>query len=396
MIDLTGKHVFIVGGSRGIGAAAARMAVRAGARVSINYLANTEVAQRVVSQIEDTGGQALAYQADAAAEGALDAAMRNAVARLGPLHGVVISAAGIFEGLPIEEMTGAFWDRMMNVNLRSTFLAVRAAVPHLRSGSAGGSIVIYLDRRTARLRGLFRLRHVEGRSDHVHALDGLELAPDRIRVNCVAPAWTETDMVTEKIDAIGRELVVSGFPLGRIGLPDDIAGATVYLLSDLASFVTGATLTVDGGMDMRGRGDPSPHPEGTRPATPASGYPEGDNPSPHPEGTRPASGEGVGFPPLAGGLRGVAHLTTKPARLGRLLILFGAAVAEERSVRRRRRWRRPCSTLHQARLAPRCLIFLWMMPRSAVLSIALHASRTASTVGAASVGRGNRPARAPS
>ena len=80
----------------------------------------------------------------------------------------------------------------------------------------------------------------------------LELAPDRIRVNCVAPAWTDTDMARGPVDALGRDKVIAGFPLGRIGLPEDVAGATVYLLSDLARFVTGMTLTVDGGKDMRG------------------------------------------------------------------------------------------------------------------------------------------------
>ncbi|HLJ55617.1 MAG TPA: SDR family NAD(P)-dependent oxidoreductase, partial [Chthonomonadaceae bacterium] len=142
MIDLTGRHIFVVGGSRGIGAAAARMAAKAGARVSVNYVSNGEAAQRVAADITADGGQSFAFQADAAEEGALDAAVRESVARLGPLHGMVVSA-GIFEGLPIEEMTGAFWDRVMSVNLRGTFLAVRAIVPHLRSSGVGGSVVIY-------------------------------------------------------------------------------------------------------------------------------------------------------------------------------------------------------------------------------------------------------------
>jgi 3-oxoacyl-[acyl-carrier protein] reductase len=252
MIDLTGRHVFIVGGSRGIGAAAARMAAAAGARVSVNYVRGADAAAAVVRDIGDRGGQAFAFQADATEEGALDAAMREAVARLGPLNGLVVSA-GIFEGFPIEEMTGEFWDRMMSVNLRGTFLAVRAAVPHLRSGGQGGSIVIYTS--TAGQRGsAVYSAYATSKGAQIMFMRSmaLELAPDRVRVNCIAPAWTETEMATEKIDAIGRESVVQGFPLGRIGLPDDVAGATVYLLSDLAGFVTGITLTVDGGMDMRG------------------------------------------------------------------------------------------------------------------------------------------------
>jgi 3-oxoacyl-[acyl-carrier protein] reductase len=252
MIDLTGRHIFVVGGSRGIGAAAARMAAQCGARVSINYVSNADAARAVVKDINDAGGQAFSYQADAVVEGALDSAMRDAVARLGPLNGVIISA-GIFEGMPIEEMTGEFWDRVMNVNLRSTFLAVRAAVPHLKSTDAGGSIVIYTS--TAGQRGsAVYSAYATSKGAQIMFMRSmaLELAPHKIRVNCIAPAWTETEMATEKIDAIGRESVVSGFPLGRIGLPTDVAGATVFLLSELACFITGATLTVDGGMDMRG------------------------------------------------------------------------------------------------------------------------------------------------
>jgi 3-oxoacyl-[acyl-carrier protein] reductase len=79
-----------------------------------------------------------------------------------------------------------------------------------------------------------------------------ELAPDRIRVNCIAPAWTETEMYTANVPESDRDRVAAGFPLGRVGLPDDVAGATCFLLSDLAAFITGSTVTVDGGMDMRG------------------------------------------------------------------------------------------------------------------------------------------------
>jgi NAD(P)-dependent dehydrogenase (short-subunit alcohol dehydrogenase family) len=250
MIDLTGKHIFVVGGSRGIGAAAARMAATAGARVSVNYVANTDAARGVVEDINNAGGQAFAYQADAGTEGAMESAMREAVARLGPLHGIVISA-GIFEGMPIEEMTAEFWDRVMSINLRGTFLAVRAAVPHLKA--TGGSIVIYTSTAGQRGSAVFSAYATSKGAQIIFMRSmALELATHKIRVNCVAPAWTETEMATEKIDAFGREAIVRAFPLGRIGLPEDVAGATMYLLSDLACFVTGTTLTVDGGMDMRG------------------------------------------------------------------------------------------------------------------------------------------------
>ena len=252
MIDLRGKHFFVAGGSRGIGAATARMASAAGAAVTISYVRSSESAMSVVSTIEGLGARAHAVQADIAADGDMDRAVDEAVDRLGPLHGLVVSA-GVFEGRALLEMTADFWDNTMAVNARGTFLAVRAAVRRLRPEGHGGSIVIYAS--TAGQRGSSDYSaYATSKGAQIMFMRSMakELAPDRIRVNCIAPAWTETDMATPNIDAIGREDVIKGFPLGRIGLPDDVAGATCFLLSDLASFITGSTVTVDGGMDMRG------------------------------------------------------------------------------------------------------------------------------------------------
>jgi NAD(P)-dependent dehydrogenase (short-subunit alcohol dehydrogenase family) len=185
-------------------------------------------------------------------EGDIDRAMDEAELRLGPIQGLVVSA-GVFEPSPIEEMTLEFWNRTLAINLTGTFLAVRAAVWRLRAAGQGGSIVIYTSTAGQRGSAIYSAYATsKGAQTLFMRSMALELAPDRIRVNCIAPAWTETDMAAPSLDALGREQVAAGFPLGRIGLPEDVAGATCYLLSDLAQFVTGTTLTVDGGMDMRG------------------------------------------------------------------------------------------------------------------------------------------------
>lgn len=252
MIDLTGKHVFVGGGGRGIGRATALMAAKAGAAVSVNYVRNTEAANSVVDQITSAGGRAIAVQADLAVEEEAVHAVSEATAAFGPLTSAAI-AAGVFEPGPIEEMTVDFWDRTMAVNLRTTFLTVKAVVPILRQAKAGGSIVIFTSTAGQRGSSVYSA-YATSKGAQLMFMRSMakELAPDRIRVNCVAPGWTDTDMSQEAVDYEGREGIIASIPLGRMGRPDDPANAALFLLSDLAEFITGSTITVDGGYDMRG------------------------------------------------------------------------------------------------------------------------------------------------
>lgn len=252
MISLKGNRICVIGGSRGIGRAAALMAAEAGADVALTYERDLAAAQSAAGLIRAMGRRAAVFQASVTDEAGMAGAVDSSARELGGLDGLVVSA-GIFEGSPLGEMTLEFWNRTLAVNLTGTFLSVRAAVPHMRRGAAGGSIVIYTS--TAGQRGsAVYSAYATSKGGQILFMRSmaLELAPDRIRVNCVAPAWTETDMARAPVEKIGRDKVIAGFPLGRIGQPEDAAGATVYLLSDLAKFVTGMTLTVDGGKDMRG------------------------------------------------------------------------------------------------------------------------------------------------
>ena len=252
MINLTGQRIFVAGGSRGIGRAAALMAAEAGADVAIAYARDEAAARAVVDRVEGFGRRALAFRADVTAEAEIRGALDETAEAWGGLEGLVVSA-GVFEGAPLEQMTLEFWNRTLTTNLTGTFLAVKAAVPHLRGTGRGGSIVIYTSTAGQRGSSIYSA-YATSKGGQIMFMRSMakELAADRIRVNCVAPAWTETDMARGPVEAIGREKVVAGFPLGRIGLPEDVAGATVFLLSDLAKFVTGTTMTVDGGKDMRG------------------------------------------------------------------------------------------------------------------------------------------------
>jgi 3-oxoacyl-[acyl-carrier protein] reductase len=250
MLSLAGRHVMVVGGSRGIGAAAACLAAEAGADVSIVYRKDRLASERVLGTVVGLGRRGFAVQADASSEPDLAAAFVAACEAQGPISGLVVSA-GIFEGCPVEEMSVEFWDRTMAMNLRTTFLAVKHAVAPMRE-AGGGSIVIYTSTAGQRGSSVYSA-YATSKGAQILFMRSMakELAPV-IRVNCVAPAWTETDMADASLRELGRENVARDFPLGRIGLPEDVAGATVFLLSDLARFITGTTVTVDGGMDMRG------------------------------------------------------------------------------------------------------------------------------------------------
>lgn len=251
MIDLHNHHIFVAGGSRGIGRATALMAARAGADVTINFRQNRLAAAEVAAQIEALGRRAFVVEADLSEDGAAEAAINDSVEHFGPLNGLVI-AAGIFEGVSLSEMSLEFWERTLTQNLRSTFLTVRAGAPTLEK-SGGGSIVIYAS--TAGQRGsAIYSAYATSKGGQLLFMRSMakELAPAKIRVNCVAPGWTETDMSRDAMDKAGRAGIIESIPLGRIGQPDDCAGAACFLLSDLSSFITGSTITVDGGFDMRG------------------------------------------------------------------------------------------------------------------------------------------------
>ncbi len=252
MINLQGHRIFVVGGSRGIGRGAATMCAEAGADVAVGYGRDHVAAGAVVRQVESLGRRGLALACDVTDEVQTTSAIDEAARVLGGLDGLVVSA-GIFERAPISEMTLEFWNRTLAVNLTGTFLAIKAALPHLRRSAPRASIVIYTS--TAGQGGNPTYSaYAATKGGQIVLMKSLarELAGERVRVNCIAPAWTDTDMARNHVETNTRAKVDAGFPLGRMGQPSDVAGATVYLLSDAAQFVTGITLTVDGGKDMRG------------------------------------------------------------------------------------------------------------------------------------------------
>ncbi|MBT5829752.1 MAG: SDR family oxidoreductase [Candidatus Latescibacteria bacterium] len=252
-INFEGKHIFIAGGSRGIGAASAKMLAEAGAKISLTYQNSSEKAQEVAAIITSNGGQAQIFQMTMENEGSVTESIDQAVDSFGNLHGLVVSA-GIFEHCLIEDMTPEFWERTISINLSGTVWCVKAAAKHMRAQDEGGAMVIYSSTAGQSGGGGGASAYAVSKAGQIMFVRCMahELAGDQIRVNTIAPAWTETDMAAPHLERLGRDNVAPRFPLGRIGQPDDVASATCYLLSDLAKFVTGTVHTVDGGMAMRG------------------------------------------------------------------------------------------------------------------------------------------------
>ena len=251
MIDLQGKSALVTGGSRGIGRACCEMLARAGARVAVNYRVERPRGELVVQRIAEAGGEAFAVEADVAIRAEAEMLVDEVVYRYGGLD-ILVNNAGIWKGAPIEEISDGEWNEMLGVNLSGTFHVIRQAVPHMKT--AGGGRIVNISS-TAGQRGEAGHAHYAATKGAIIALTkslAAELAADGILTNCVAPGWVETDMSAQALGGPEGEAIRRGIPLGRPGRPEEIAGAVVYLASDLADFVNGEILNVNGGAVLCG------------------------------------------------------------------------------------------------------------------------------------------------
>ncbi|MFF9015607.1 glucose 1-dehydrogenase [Streptomyces sp. NPDC014870] len=239
--DLTGKTVLITGGARGLGAEAARQAVAAGANVVLTDVLDDEGKATAA----ELGERARFLHHDVTSEEAWAAAVAYAVAEFGGLHGLV-NNAGISSGAFLETESVENFRRVLDINLTGVFIGMKAAIPAMKE-AGGGSIV-----NISSAAGLMGLALTAGYGASKWGVRGLtkigavELGTERIRVNSVHPGMTYSPMTA----GLGIQKGEGGYPntpMGRVGEAHEIAGAVVFLLSDAASYVTGAELAVDGG-----------------------------------------------------------------------------------------------------------------------------------------------------
>ena len=241
----------ITGGSRGIGAATARLAARQGYAVAVGYLGRRDAAEALVAQIVANGGVARALQVDVALEASVEAFFAAVDRALGPLTALVNNAGVLDTQCRLEDMDAARLQRVFATNVTGSFLCAREAVRRMstRHGGRGGAIV-NLSSRAARLGSpgeYIDYAASKGAIDTLTVGLAKEVAAEGIRVNAVSPGLIATD-----IHAAGGEpgrvaRLASAIPMQRGGEPDEVARAILWLLSDDASYVTGANLDVAGG-----------------------------------------------------------------------------------------------------------------------------------------------------
>ena len=249
MLSLAGKNALVTGGSRGIGRAVCTLFGRLGARVVVAYERDEAAAREAVEEVEAAGSTGAPLGADLAVEGEAERLVARAEEALGPLD-VLVANHGIWKRAAIDAMTPAEWDEMLRVNLTSVRAlcaeAARRMVPRGR-----GRIVLIAS--TAGQRGEPFHAHYASSKGAVIALTkslGSELGPRGVRVNCVAPGWVLTDMSRVARGADGE--IPRAIPRGRPGTPEEIAGPVAFLASDLASYMHGSVLSVNGGAVMVG------------------------------------------------------------------------------------------------------------------------------------------------
>ncbi len=241
-IDLIGKTAFVTGSTRGIGLAIARAFHRAGASVAI-VGRESERARSVAAEL---GERAAGVACDVAQAEQVEAALAAAESGLGPVD-ILVNNAGLTRDNILLRLTEADWDAVLDANLKGAFHTTRIAIKGMMKRRSG---------RIINVTSVVGLTGNKGQANYAASKAGLigftksvakEYAGRGILANCIAPGYIETDM-TSGLPEAAKATLLQGIALGRLGRPEDVAGAALFLASDLASYITGQVLVVDGGL----------------------------------------------------------------------------------------------------------------------------------------------------
>ena len=248
-MKLKGKVAFISGFGSGLGQAIAIRFAQEGAAVAGTSKTESK-GRETVAFIEKIGGRALFRAGDVSDTTAMKSIVEETVERFGGID-IVVNSAGVRTNGSITDITEEDWDRTLDTNLKGAFVVSRLAIPEMKK--RGGGVILHIAARSGMLGQAGRAAYCASKGGLITLTEAMAMdhAPDRIRVNCICPGPTRTPMV----DTSSPEKLLrykSRVPLGRIGEPEDVAHAALYLVSDDASFVTAAILPVDAGMRLTG------------------------------------------------------------------------------------------------------------------------------------------------
>ena len=248
MISLAGKAALVTGGSRGIGAATVKLFAQAGADVVFNYHRNREAAAQVEQEARKHGTRIESFKADLGKMADAKKLVGFAHERLGRLD-ILVANAGIWNNVeaPIEQLAEREWDEMVRVNLKSVYATIHHAVPHMIAQGSGR--IVTVSSVSAQKGTAFHTHYSATKGAVISFTKGLasELAHYNILVNCVAPAFVDTDMWKSAAKNSRMKALVATYPLKRIATPEEVAGPILFAVSDLATFMTGEVININGG-----------------------------------------------------------------------------------------------------------------------------------------------------
>ena len=248
---LHARVAFVTGGASGIGRGIALALAREGARVAVADL-NADGARRVVAEIQGARGIAVAQPLDITDPVAVDSSVDGVAAHWGGLH-ILVNCAGWDRPMPFVDTTPDFWEKILAINLKGPMACTRAALRHMIAQGAGKIVSIASDAGRVGSTGEAVYSAAKGGLIAFTKTIAREVARHRINVNCVCPGPSDTPLFQQEFAAASPRLAESlkrVIPWGRLGVPDDIAPAVVFLASDDAGFITGQTLSVSGGLSM--------------------------------------------------------------------------------------------------------------------------------------------------
>lgn len=246
MMRLDGKVAIVTGAGQGIGRTIATRLAAEGAAVVIGDM-NTSTALLTAQEIEEAGGKATYLKADVTKHSDVDKLINKAVNTFGKID-ILVNNAGIYPNVSVVEMKEEEWDLVLDINLKGTFLCSQATARQMINQGYGVIInIASVDGKTRTLRNAHYAAAKAGVMSFTRTLAG-EMAPFHIRVNAVSPGWIATDPSKAKSER--WQEAIKEIPVGRLGTPDDVAEAVLFLVSDAASYITGEILDVNGGMVM--------------------------------------------------------------------------------------------------------------------------------------------------